>query len=43
VFVNWAARPGWTHQDAGASFQDGMHTYCHRTAAAPIEEKPYGD
>ena len=25
----------WTHQPDGASFQDGMHTYCHTTTAAP--------
>ena len=31
----------WTHQPAGASFQDGQHTYCHRTYAEPKEETTY--
>ena len=34
VATRWSS-PGWTHQPAGASFQDGMHTYCHTTTAAP--------
>lgn len=38
VLVNYALGPGWTHQPAGAAFQDGRHTYCHQTEAAPIEE-----
>ena len=25
----------WTHQPDGATFQDGMHTHCHTTTAAP--------
>lgn len=34
---DWAGRPSWTHQPAGAAFQDGQHTYCHITAAEPEE------
>ena len=37
VSVNWATGADWTHQPAGASFQDDMHRYCHRTVAEPIE------
>ena len=38
VWVNWALRPSWTHQPAGAAFHDGMHVACHITVAtAPIE------
>ena len=33
VLVNWSMGPGWTHQPEGASFQDGMHVYCHVTRA----------
>lgn len=36
VYVNWSWRPGWTHQAAGASFQDGVHEWCRRTRAAPV-------
>ena len=37
VLVRWSDGPAWTHQPAGASFQDGQHTYCHITPAAPKE------
>ena len=40
VLVNWAMGPGWTHQPEGASFQDGMHRYCHRTVAEPSPLPP---
>ena len=30
---DWAGRPSWTHQPAGAAFQDGQHLYCHKTVA----------
>lgn len=30
-------RPGWTHQPAGAAFQDDQHWHCHRTVAEPHE------
>lgn len=36
---DWAGRPSWTHQVEGAAFQDGQHTYCHITAAAPKEDR----
>jgi len=32
---DWANRQTWTHQVEGAAFQDGQHTYCHRTTAEP--------
>ena len=31
--------PTWTHQPAGASFQDGQHIYCHTTTASPVSTK----
>ena len=40
VSVNWSMGPGWTHQPAGASFQDDMHRYCHRTVAEPSPLPP---
>ena len=43
VLVNWSMGPGWTHQPAGASFQDGMHVYCHVTRAAEPEPEPAAD
>lgn len=38
VLVNYALGQEWTHQPAGASFQDGVHQYCHKTVAAPRGE-----
>lgn len=35
VCVNYLTGPAWTHQPAGASFQDGAHIYCHTTTAKP--------
>ena len=35
VLVNYSMGRAWTHQPAGASFQDGAHQYCHRTIAEP--------
>ena len=35
VLVNYLTGQSWTHQPAGASFQDGTHQYCHRTVAEP--------
>lgn len=40
VRVNYSNGPTWVHQPAGASFQDGVHIYCHvmiATAADPGE------
>ncbi len=37
VRVRWSDGPGWTHQPAGASFQDHSHAYCHTTRAEPKE------
>lgn len=37
VLVNYAMGPSWTHQPAGAAFQDGQHQFCHRTRAEPPE------
>jgi hypothetical protein len=34
---DWRGRPTWTHQVAGASFQDGQHRYCHMSVAEPEE------
>lgn len=35
VLINYSMGPSWTHQPAGASFQDGVHYYCHKTYAEP--------
>ena len=40
VSVNWATGADWTHQPKGASFQDDMHRYCHRTVAEPSPLPP---
>ena len=40
VLVRWSSGPGWTHQPAGAPFQDGEHVYCHTKRAAPPEPQP---
>ena len=39
VLINWLTGPGWTHQPAGAAFQDGQHRYCHSTVATPRESE----
>ena len=38
VLNNYALGTQWTHQHAGAAFQDGQHWHCHRAVAEPIEE-----
>lgn len=47
---DWAGRPSWTHQPAGAAFMDGQHQFCEITVATPAEmcghvkiERPYLD
>lgn len=35
---DWAGRPSWTHQPAGAAFMDYRHEFCHQTTAEPAEE-----
>lgn len=47
---DWAGRLGWTHQPAGAAFQDGQHRHCHLRTAFPTTtcghvkiERPYLD
>ncbi len=35
ILVNLAFGPTWRHQTSGAAFMDGMHQFCHTTAAAP--------
>ena len=35
VRQDFLGREAYTHQPAGASFQDGQHHYCHITAATP--------
>lgn len=41
VLVNYSMGPSWVHQSAGASFSDGVHTYCKKTAATPKTVKPW--
>lgn len=43
VLINYSMGPSWTHQPAGASFQDGTHQYCHRTVAEPdmTDQRPH--
>lgn len=43
VLVNYLTGQSWTHQPAGASFQDGTHQYCHRTVAEPYmdDQRPH--
>ena len=33
VKMNYTLGSQWTHQQAGAAFQDGVHEYCHLTRA----------
>ena len=35
VKMNYTLGSQWTHQQAGAAFQDGVHEYCHLTRAEP--------
>lgn len=35
ILVNLAFGPTWRHQKSGEAFMDGMHQFCHTTAAAP--------
>lgn len=38
VRINYGLRNEWTHQPAGAAFQDGQHTYCHLSVATPATD-----
>lgn len=38
VQLRYGFGPVWTHQPAGASFQDSMHRFCHNTVAEPAED-----
>jgi hypothetical protein len=37
VLVNWSLGPGWTHQPAGAAFQDNIRDHCAVTVAEPVD------
>ena len=41
IQVNYFSGPEWTHQPEGCSGMDGVHKYCHVTAASPKYETPF--